>query len=85
MENDYCVPYQIYDIIGIILCRLSGREKKMSWGIWVKGIWKQEKRGKREEVREEEEGEQHRCQGFPVQCTETRANTTIRMSGEIVK
>lgn len=35
--------------------------------------------------REKEEREQHRCQGFPVQCTETRANTTIRMSREIVK
>lgn len=38
-----------------------------------------------EEEREEEDRAQHRCQGFPVHCTETRANTTIRISGEIVK
>lgn len=38
-----------------------------------------------EEESEEEDGVRHRCQGFPVQCTETRANTTIRISGEIVK
>lgn len=41
-----------------------------------KGDWR------RRRERWEEEREQHRCQGFPVQRTETQANTTIRMSGE---
>lgn len=75
----------------IIFCTLSGIQKRLR-GIWVEEIWKQNKKGKRERGRgekekeeEEEERELHRCQGFPVQCTETRANTTIRMSREIVK
>lgn len=73
------VSYQINGITGIIL-------EKMSRGvISVKGTWQAEEQKERERRTEEEEREQTRCQGFPVQYTETRANTTIRMSEEIVK
>lgn len=64
----------------MILCRLS-----VEGGCWCREFINERKREKGEEEREEEGREQHRCQSFPVQCTETRANTTIRMSGEIVK